>query len=268
MAAKKPIAEDETSASITTSTTSTTIDTRIRKIWIDRFLIHYNKFISSAANQDKGLKLMQWTFWLFTRIYPSKKAPLQKTSFDISFARYLLRFYGIPSTIEAVRNGSWEDSSSLLGRFSGKVMAWAMLGYYPLEHVAYVRWTAPELLPASWNANRLSAYSCRFWLLYLFGDLAQGTLRLQRLYRSRKELLTTEDYEHALTTIDISIRSEQLQIARSALFTVPCIHWALPKWDTEPWLSEDFSNGLMWLESVVSLYQAVRSYGLANPKEA
>lgn len=235
-----------------------------KKIWLDRFLVHYNKFIASGANQDKGLKLFQWTLWLFSRVYPSKKDSLQKSSLDISFARYILRFYGFPSTMEAVRNGSWEDSQSYLGRLSGKLMAWSMLGYYPLEHVAYIRWTAPALLPSSVNANRLSAYSCRFWLLYLLAELAQGTMRLRHLYHSRKELTAAgkQDDHDVLATLDDSIRNQQLQIARSALFTFPCIHWALPKWDTDPWLSEDTCNGLMWIESLVSMYQAVRGYRL------
>jgi hypothetical protein len=240
-----------------------------KTIWLDRFLVHYNKFIASGANQDKGLKLLQWTLWLFSRIYPSKKESLQKSSLDISFARYILRFYGFPSTMEAVRNGTWEDPQSYLGRLLGKLMAWSMLGYYPLEHVAYVRWTSPKLLPySSLNANRLSAYSCRFWLLYLLAELAQGTIRLRRMYNSRKELkaaaASEKDDDNKLATLEDSIRNQQLQMARSALFTFPCIHWALPKWDTDPWLSEDTCNGLMWIEAVVSMYQAVRGYRLTH----
>lgn len=226
---------------------------------LDRLLVHYNRFIGSGANQDKGLKLFQWTLWLFSRVYPSRKAALIKTSGDISFARYLLRFYGFPSSLEAIFNRSWEDGKTTLGGVTGKLMAWAMLGYYPLEHVAYVRWTSPELLSNQYNANKLSAYSCRFWLVYLLAEMTQTVMRLRRLYREQDE----KD-ETALVTLQQSIRNEQLQLARSALFTVPCIHWALPKWDTDPWLSEGCCNGLMWLESVVSMYQAIRSYSLAN----
>jgi hypothetical protein len=230
-------------------------------IWLDRFLVHYNKFVSSSANQDKGLKFVQWTLWLLSRLHPAKKQALLKSSFDVSFARYILRFYGMPSALEAIRNSSWEDSKSHLGSTTGKLMAWSMLAYYPLEHIAYVKWTSPELLPNSLNANRFSAYSCRFWLMYLIAELIQGSMRLRRLYQERKEIDDDKLKKHQ---IEASITSEQIQMVRSALFTVPCLHWSLPKWDTEPWLSDGVCNGINWFESVVCLYQAIRAYRLAN----
>jgi hypothetical protein len=243
----------------------------VSKNKLDLFLVHYNKFVTSAANQDKGLKLLQYTLWLFSRIYPHKKKPLMKTSFDISFARYILRFYGLPTALEAVRNSSWEDPKAALGGTTGKLMAWAMMAYYPLEHLSYVGWTAPELLPASFliqnKANRYSAYSCRFWFVYLVAELTQGIMRLRRLYKEQKELGENggngQD-NSAAAAIQEKITSEKLQLARSALFTLPCVSWSLPKWDTDPWLSDGFSNGLMWLESVISFYQAIRGYRLAS----
>jgi hypothetical protein len=237
-----------------------------RKGWFDRFLVQYNTFVSSSANQDKGLKFVQWSLWLLSRLHPGKKQALLKCSFDVSFARYLLRFYGMPSALEAVRNSSWEDSSSSLGRTSGKLMAWSMLVYYPLEHVAYLKWTSPELLPSSLNANRFSAYSCRFWLMYLVAELVQGSVRLRRLYH--EQMLSEDSREESNCTrreqVQASIASEQIQILRSALFTLPCLHWSLPNWDRDPWLSDGVCNGINWVESVVSLYQAIRAHCLAN----
>ena len=52
----------------------------------------------------------------------------------------------------------------------------------------------------------------------------------------------------------------RLQILRDLLFTLPAIHWSLPNWDTNPWLSEPIVNTLMWLESVVCMYQGVKSF--------
>jgi glutamate formiminotransferase len=84
-----------------------------------------------------------------------------QVQFDVSFAKCLLRFYGMPSALlEAVRVHSCEDSISLWGRTAvGKRMAWSMLISYPLEHVAYLKWTSPELISSSLNVNRFSAYS-------------------------------------------------------------------------------------------------------------
>jgi hypothetical protein len=50
-------------------------------------------------------------------------------------------------------------------------------------------------------------------------------------------------------------RSERLEIIRNLLCTLPTIHWSLPKWDTDPWLTSDLLNTLVWLESVVCLHQ-------------
>ena len=236
-----------------------------KKGWLDRFLMHYNQFVSSSANQDKGLKFIQWTLWLFSRLNPAKKKALLKCSFDVSFARYLLRFYGMPSALEAVRNSSWEDSTSSLGRTTGKLMSWSMLIYYPLEHVAYLKWTSPELIPVSLNANRFSAYSCRFWLVYLVAELVQGSMRLRRLYHELSQDEEDDDTNNERRKeVQVSITSEQIQMVRSALFALPCLHWSLPKWDTEPWLSDGVCNGINWVESVVSLYQAIRAHRLAN----
>lgn len=236
-----------------------------QKGWLDRFLLHYNKFVSSSANQDKGLKFIQWTLWLFSRLHPGKKQALLKCSFDVSFARYLLRFYGMPSALEAVRNSTWEDSISSWGRTTGKLMAWSMLIYYPLEHVAYLKWTSPELIPSSINANRFSAYSCRFWLVYLVAELVQGSMRLRRLYNERSQYGEADESSiKRREQVQVSITSEQIQMVRSAMFTLPCLHWSLPKWDTEPWLSDGVCNGINWVESIVSLYQAIRAHRLAN----
>lgn len=240
---------------------------------LSNLLPHYNTFISSSANQDKGLKVLQWTLWFFSKIYSKKKKELYKVSTDISFARYILRFYGLPSAIEAIQNKSWEDTSTgYLGEITGKLMAVAMAVYYPLEHLAYIRWTSPELIPGRISANKLSSYSCRLWLVYILAELTQSILRLRSLYASHKKLLkdgscdggaNKQNPDETLLKLQQSIHSEWLQLSRSALFTLPCIDWSLPKWDTEPWLSDSFGKGLMWMESLVSIYQALRAYRLS-----
>eukprot|EP00547_Thalassionema_nitzschioides_P004760 CAMPEP_0194222964 /NCGR_PEP_ID=MMETSP0156-20130528/34059_1 /TAXON_ID=33649 /ORGANISM="Thalassionema nitzschioides, Strain L26-B" /LENGTH=260 /DNA_ID=CAMNT_0038953937 /DNA_START=91 /DNA_END=870 /DNA_ORIENTATION=+ len=236
---------------------------------LSNYLPHYNRFFASSANQDKGLKVIQWTLWLFSKVYSKKKKELYKTSIDISFARYLLRFFGLPSAIEAIQNKTWEDpASGYLGKVTGKLMSLAMAGYYPLEHLAYIRWTSPELLPGPITANKLSAYSCRFWLVYLLAELTQSIVRLRRLYASHNKLLkdgsgdgepNKQNADETCLALRQSINNEWLQLSRSALFTLPCINWSLPKWDTEPWLSDPCCNGLMWVESLVSIYQALRA---------
>jgi hypothetical protein len=232
---------------------------------LERFLVHYNSFIASAANQDKGLSLLQWTLWLVSQLHhqqnASRSQALRKLYFNISFCRYILRFYGLPTALEAVLSGSWQDATAKLGKWTGEIMACSMMAYYPLEHMAYLGWEAPGVLPKSLSSpNRWSAWSCRCWLAYLMAELVQSIMRLRRL---NQELEADAKQE----TKD-SIRHCQLQVTRTLLFTLPCINWSLPKWDTQPWLPENVCNGLMWLEAVVNVYQAVRKYQVANRKVA
>jgi len=255
---------------------------------MDQFLMDYVKFTSNATNMDRSLKLMQWTLWLAS--YIQKSQGLKKLSLDLSFARYALRLLGLPASVEAARTGSWGSKTT---PWLGKIMAWSMIGYYPMEHVAYLRWQAPQLLPNQ-NAERWSAWSCRCWLMYIVADMAQSTFKLKdmlkeryvlesndanqdsaegevevslrclrfvtcRRYRISNTSLSTQN-ALALIALNSSIRNEQLQIVRSLLFTLPAIHWSLPRWDTHPWLKESVVNGLMWTEAIVSMYQSLRSF--------
>ena len=65
--------------------------------------------------------------------------------------------------------------------------------------------------------------------------------------------------------IDEQMTNQRIQITRSLLFVLPCISWSLPKWDTDPWLSERFANSLLLSEAALSVFQSIRSYRIANP---
>jgi hypothetical protein len=165
--------------------------------FIDKLLVDYVKFTSSAINTDRSLKLLQWTIWLASYIKKSKG--LRKLYMDLSFARYALRLLGLPCSVEAARTGSWGggDSSNPWIDTLGRLMAWSMIGYYPLEHVAYLRWTSPQLLPGR-NAEKMSAYSCRFWLVYIVADMTKSILKCKELLRRRSEL-TGDDNEEEVS---------------------------------------------------------------------
>ena len=162
---------------------------------LDRFLIAFNKFSSSGANQDKGLKVMQWSLSLLSSFSTTTTTPhyYNKLSNEISMARYLLRFFGLPGALQALRQGTWDDrrTSSIMGKITGRIMALSMLGFYPLEHLSYLGWTSPDALPISLRrqANRFSAYSCRCWLVYLVAEMTQSYYALQHLYRSKERVL-------------------------------------------------------------------------------
>jgi Peroxisomal biogenesis factor 11 (PEX11) len=271
-------------------------DTRSR---LDRFLQGYTKFMGPGIHQDRGLKLLQWSLWMFSYYAtndnqkPILRDALKKLYNELSFARYVIRLLQLPTALEAARSGSWSAASSLdshksIHKILGQVMAWSMIGYYPLEHGAYVQWQAPRLLfpktgGPSRLAEKLSAWSCRFWLAYIVAEMVQCYLKLreesQKLQAIGHQKKTDEhsdddddddeedsnnNNQRQITTSAppnlAAMRSLRLQIVRDCLFAIPALQWALPNWDTDPWLPTPVIHTMMWLESVVCMYQSITNF--------
>ena len=195
MSASPPPASDDSETSLvkvvsTDDGKSPASTTPSQQNALDKFLRNYVKFTSSASNTDRSLKLLQWTLWLAS--YMKQSQGLKKLSLDLSFARYALRLLGLPASMEAARSGSWGNKTH---PWLGQIMAWSMIGYYPMEHVAYLRWQAPQLLPNQ-NAERWSAWSCRCWLLYIVTDMTQSALKLKGLLKDKRELLENKAANH------------------------------------------------------------------------
>jgi hypothetical protein len=270
----------------------------------------YVRFIQSPWRQDSILKTVQYSLWLLSKFYRNSKTKhrlphrvaqdLLKLQGEISWARYLLRFFGFPSAINDLDvKSSWATGNT--SHRLGRVMSWTMVAYYPLENLAYLLWKAPGIRwlpilsptplqnPNSTGscpnpqtsrhvganryspeqlASKASAWSCRFWLAWIVLDIARCSLALREIQQTapseRDGLSQTDDADETAKkdgdTKTITVRTEHLRLLRNALYVLPAISWSLPKWDTEPWLSGDFVNGLCWLESVVGLYQGVRDF--------
>lgn len=246
------------------------------------FLKGYTSFMDKGINQDRGLKLMQYTLWMVALYYKDRvviRDSLKKLYNDLSFARYALRLFGLPTAIEASKTNSWSASSETrkgIHKFLGQILAWSMVGYYPLEHGAYLQWQTPKLFfqktkPPPRLAEKLSAWSCRCWLVYIVAEISQCWLKLREesylLRRNWKKTIESEDEEGDEKSAKLvvhrdmaAIRNLKLQILRNLLFTLPAIHWSLPHWDTNPWLPEPLVNSLMWLEAVVCMYQSIANF--------
>lgn len=245
---------------------------------LDRLLKQYCHWSNSSLLTDRGLKVFQWTLWLLSYYSNRKKTSrknivgpsLRKLYLDVSNTRYMLRLYGFPTALDGIRTGSfsagkWENP--LIYRL-GKFMAWNMLFYYPFEHAAFFTWMMPNLLKHRIDAGKASARSCRFWLLFILSDWISAVLKNQELKRCKQKLMLSSkqnnendkncDYNE-LREMDNTIAMNRLQMLRCALFTVPAFQWSLPNWDTDPWLPESIINSMMWGESIVSLYQSIRS---------
>lgn len=157
----------------------------------DRWLTFYTNFVSKAGNQDKLLKLLQWSLYIASisvleinhrnRGSNTNKTNhtgssstvnhvslgLRKLYSEISMARYVIRLLGFPTALEAFRNNSWtiqsnhdndesnisNNSNKMYYYWIGKVLAGSMVLYYPTELLAYVHWIAPQLFPPSLSSS-------------------------------------------------------------------------------------------------------------------
>jgi len=171
--------------------------------------------------------------------------------------------------IEGARSGSFAGGDWKDGRVKklGYIMAWSMVFYHPLEHVAWAQWTMPKLMPRV-DGNRLSAWSCRFWVVYIFADLVSSILKNRELEERRLKLKLVkgghgegggDGDELKEKEIEKSMLMNKLQIVRCAFFTGPCISWSLDDWATNPWLTENVCNGLSLAEAVTCMYQSLCS---------
>jgi hypothetical protein len=251
-----------------------------------RFLKFYVSFFASASHQDQAMKVLQWTLWLLstscgtgtgtgtgaTSGSSQARAILRKYYLDIGNVRFATRLLGFPAALEAALSGSWAAtshgqglSSQGLYRQLGRILAISMLGYYPMEHGAYALWMLPSdsTFAAKHRTNRtaerLSAWSCRFWFIYIVAETTQCALQWKELREQQQADADADETKKSnRAATKNAIYNTQLQLTRNALFLLPCIHWALPNWDRQPWLPERVVNTLMWSESIVSLYQSVR----------
>mmetsp|Transcript_14074 Transcript_14074/g.30567 ORF Transcript_14074/g.30567 Transcript_14074/m.30567 type:complete len:323 (-) Transcript_14074:259-1227(-) len=247
---------------------------------IDRFLSAYVPFSSATFTADQGLKILQWSSWAVSYAtrrssrYADLSEGLRALYGEISFTRYVLRFYGLLSSLEGYRSGSWAGGTwddPVIAKVAKYLMAGSMLVYYPLEHAAYAGWKMPSLARRV-DANKMSAISCVFWTSYIVGDFWASFLKWKELRRKLghlREVLAgrkKDDDKGALTdlpkeehTMLSKIRHVKLQMLRCLLFILPAINWSLPNWATDPLLGEFPLNGLMLAEAYTSVYQSLRS---------
>jgi hypothetical protein len=313
---------DKTAAATSPGTTLTrnALLRNYRNKFIDMFqtfLSQYIAYIQSPARQEAILKTVQYTAWLLSRFYAKSNTKnknnqlvaesLAKLSGELLWTRYVLRFFGLPAALQGAQTGNWAASKPL-----GKAMAWTMIGYYPLEHLAYLYWKAPDIhwiplnnYPFGWKrrnsstdvndtcsatttysgpylssshlASKASAWSCRFWFAYIVLDIARSVMALKEAQRNNNSMAVSKtkaqqngekNTQYSDSSNDhpddpqqqLMIRSERLQIVRNILYALPALSWSLPDWDTNPWLSSDFVNGLFWAEAVVTMYQGIRNF--------
>jgi hypothetical protein len=87
-------------------------------------------------------------------------------------------------------------------------------------------------------------------LLYVVAEAVQCAALLKEMKHQELDK-DGDDNPVAKKEQQLALRNTKLQLVRDALFFLPCLQWSLTNWDTDPWLSENFVNMRMWIESVV-----------------
>mmetsp|Transcript_18973 Transcript_18973/g.24647 ORF Transcript_18973/g.24647 Transcript_18973/m.24647 type:complete len:297 (-) Transcript_18973:497-1387(-) len=278
------------------------------------FTRRLSTYFGSAAVQDKCLKLISYMCWFLSRTIKNRNYAqdnrLEEICKDLRgiythlfMARYATRLFGTFSCLEAIKSGSWgvwgeayeygddearqEDDDVFLSlssrrKWLGKFMAWCMLLYYPCEHVTYAKWIAPKLFKRI-NAEWWSAWSCRFWGLYVIADTLGSIAKVRIGSRRRKQIVNEmhmlqplpgwnrKDVQYnghdvderqlwlkcELIQWDKRIYLERLQLIRNALYCLPLLSWSKSDWERNPMLPEEVINSLCLGESIVCFWQSI-----------
>lgn len=219
---------------------------------IEKFLHQYTHFIWDTWNQDKLLKMLQYSLWMLSRFYVTSshaQEAMAHLSYEVGWARYVTRLLHLPTAFHEMTSYDWStsDYDCLFYQF----MACSMVFYYPLEALAYFKWKTPMWVAPTEErlAEQAFGWSMRVWLTYIVMDVLRSITTIHSFQKNKQG-----EKSHAATIK--ARRAECSNLVRNALLLPPAIHWSLPHWDTQPLLSETTYQMLMWLEAVVCLVQA------------
>lgn len=244
---------------------------------LDNFLNTWASFSAKTFTADQGLKVLQYSTWAVCYAARSRRGNLspglRKLYSELSMTRYVFRMYGFFQSLEGYRSGSWAGGTwdnPLIAKIAKYLLAGSMIFYYPLDHLAYAGWQMPQLVRV--NSNKLSQISCLFWSIYTISDFWVSCLKWEELKKklgSLESILAGEkkndDKEAVADAVKLKvnlinkIRHTKLQLVRCLLFVLPCVNWSLPRWATDPMLSELHLNGLCLAEAYASVYQSLCS---------
>ncbi|KAG1744049.1 uncharacterized protein EDB91DRAFT_1246930 [Suillus paluster] len=222
-------------------------------------LNHLVRYLSTWSGSDKFFTLVQYTLKLIVpflhwrarlqhragiRKDASSKVAPSLTSFAsiVSDAKMLGRFWGLLPIfqwmISMERNPPPTRTLHTIERLQG----WSMLGFYPLEHLYYLR--AHNLIPTSipslsailgrsskrisLNENRLIIWSCRCWLLYTVLQFAHLREDIKLLLTRQKNLrkgkgFSADDKEDLRKRWDALLNELVANTANLPL----ALHWSL-----------------------------------------
>eukprot|EP01094_Clydonella_sp_ATCC50884_P010905 TRINITY_DN20726_c0_g1_i1.p2 TRINITY_DN20726_c0_g1~~TRINITY_DN20726_c0_g1_i1.p2 ORF type:complete len:245 (-),score=75.00 TRINITY_DN20726_c0_g1_i1:63-797(-) len=215
-----------------------------------------NSILLQSWGYDKVVRMTFYVSKIIISLYGDTKHPrmlrfvtsLQKLSGHLASYRVITRFMGVPLTLggmEALQplpKGPPGDEASIVA-WCSHLQCWAMLCYYPCEHMAWL--TDTGVLRVREDSTPLWKTGCKFWLLYIFLNLVKQFFEIRRLRAdlARRHQQTPKSDEEREERV-AALRALERKKVTTALQTLNmftdffmCWHWSM-NWSpfTEFWI--------------------------------
>lgn len=147
-----------------------------------------NSYFSSGSGFNLLIRFIQYS----SKILISRKIhqdELKKLYTIISDSRFLFRFWGFFDTVEELHTLFNDKSLTSFNRTLELVKSGSMIGYYPLEHLYWLKWKG--IYPAGkWlDIDEFSYWSCRFWAIYIVADMIQDLMRIRSIPNGKAKMV-------------------------------------------------------------------------------
>eukprot|EP00941_MAST-03F_sp_MAST-3F-sp1_P001774 g1774.t1 len=201
-----------------------------------------------------------------------------KLSTSLSLARYVGRicggYSGILVEIDNLQNNTFLENwkEPWCGTINS-LQSLALLFYYPLEHLAWAGWTAPQLIGSRINADECGRASCFGWLAWITLNIVQVFFRMKELKRIKCRVENWKDDDAAaialakIKKVGVGLR---LEMYRNLCFFLPAVQYCL-KPDGRlyhifnPILPQWLTQGLCLAESLIGYYKLWKGYSCSRP---
>ena len=265
-----------------------------RKSKVQRVSSKLASLSSRSSTNDEGLKILCYMVDFLSGFCPagsSGKEGLDRVYESIFMSRYVGRFWGFGNAVDGMVNGSWGEPEGE-GSWSGaqerndiaRLQAACMACYHPLEIIAWLGWvTKWKRRGGGWrDPDKMSAWSCRFWLLYILLNLVKNGKKLNAISSAERGGRSSgqdkgdsrasdtkgggspqddaDDVPESKTVAlcEISRREAKVAIVKDVCYALPALTWSLPQWSTKPILSKKTVNMFCMAEALVNLWELIK----------
>eukprot|EP00588_Corethron_pennatum_P021112 CAMPEP_0194329918 /NCGR_PEP_ID=MMETSP0171-20130528/49766_1 /TAXON_ID=218684 /ORGANISM="Corethron pennatum, Strain L29A3" /LENGTH=332 /DNA_ID=CAMNT_0039090793 /DNA_START=124 /DNA_END=1118 /DNA_ORIENTATION=- len=211
-------------------------------------------------------------------LFPSMSRYLDSWETVFHNLRNLIRFYGLPMSIDGIRNDTWEENYkgsniTLIARISAFVCFFHFgfdqitVTYFFAYYFTGEEYDSEEKLPpqaGSFKAGEFffEKWSGRAWIVYVLLSITNCFLKKRELFSRENKMkqkgrrLSKWQIKEEVDTIRFLRYNETLELARQLLLIFPAIHQSFPFTIIDEYDFGDCLNDMtQFVEALVSNYQ-------------